>query len=165
MPRGKNIMPEPAAPRPRAGDGLCCVCGKPRPYSDLTPAALVRSNIADLIAAACPGWDAAGHVCHACLNQSRGRFVRAEMERDIGALTALEEEVMHSLHGGAIVTDNTNGEFDGSRSFGERIADKVAEFGGSWRFIILFFAGIAVWIVVNTLILLKAPFDPYPYSS
>jgi uncharacterized membrane protein len=158
-------MPEPAQPRRRtqSTERVCCVCGKRGRDPELGPAALVRPNIATMIAAAAPDWDSAGAICRQCLNRFRSEFVRTEMERDIGALTALEEEVMHSLHDGGIVTDNTNREFENSLTFGERIADKVAEFGGSWRFIILFFVGMIVWIIVNSILLLRDPFDPYPY--
>lgn len=48
-------------------------------------------------------------------------------------------------------------------SFGERVADKVAEFGGSWRFIISFSMGLAIWIIINTIILVNKAFDPYPF--
>ena len=48
-------------------------------------------------------------------------------------------------------------------SFGEKLSDKVAQFGGSWRFIILFGAILIGWIILNSFILLKKPFDPYPY--
>ncbi|HEX3881668.1 MAG TPA: DUF1003 domain-containing protein [Stellaceae bacterium] len=153
----------PRRRRTRTADRACRVCERHRPDSELIPAALVRPNIGEVIHAACPAWDATGYICRPCLNRFRGEFVRAEMERDIGALTGLEEEVMHSLHDGALVTDNTNREFESSLTFGERIADKVAVFGGSWRFIILFFAGMTAWIIINSLLMLKAPFDPYPY--
>ena len=48
-------------------------------------------------------------------------------------------------------------------AFGQHVADKVATFGGSWTFIILFGAVLAVWVVVNTFLLIAHPFDPYPY--
>jgi uncharacterized membrane protein len=158
-------MPKSDRPRrqTRGGEHVCCVCGKHGREAELSPATLVRPNIAEKIAAAAPGWDSAGHICRQCLNRFRGEFVRSEMERDIGALSALEEEVMHSLRDGAIVTDNTNREFDSKLTFGERIADKVAQFGGSWRFIICFFVMMTVWIILNSILLLKNPFDPYPY--
>jgi hypothetical protein len=47
-------------------------------------------------------------------------------------------------------------------SFGERVADKVAQFGGSWAAIILCSGVIVVWILVNTFVL-ENPADPYPY--
>ena len=68
-----------------------------------------------------------------------------------------------ACHDGALVTDNTNREFESSLTIGERVADKVAQFGGSWRFIIVFFGTMTLWIVVNSVFLLKDPFDPYPY--
>ena len=48
-------------------------------------------------------------------------------------------------------------------TFGARLADKVAEFGGSWTFIILFMTILFAWIVLNSIQLFSKPFDPYPY--
>lgn len=48
-------------------------------------------------------------------------------------------------------------------SFGERIADGVANFGGSWAFIITFFSILLGWIGLNAFILTQKPFDPYPF--
>lgn len=59
--------------------------------------------------------------------------------------------------------DDPNRRLDAQASFGERLADQVADFGGSWRFIILFALGLAVWVVLNSEILGKTAFDPYPY--
>lgn len=54
-------------------------------------------------------------------------------------------------------------EFEGALTFGQRLADKVAEFGGSWTFIIIFMAILLGWCGLNTFILLNRAFDPYPY--
>jgi CRP/FNR family transcriptional regulator, cyclic AMP receptor protein len=68
------------------------------------------------------------------------------------------------------VSRNVNEEMDDRLTFGQRIADKVAAFGGSWTFIFLFGGILVVWMAVNTFILAhmgKAPdgaqWDPYPY--
>lgn len=55
--------------------------------------------------------------------------------------------------------------FDDGLTFGERLADRVAAFGGSWTFIILFWLVLIVWIVLNSYVLRRAgdSFDPYPY--
>ncbi|MGH7091958.1 MAG: DUF1003 domain-containing protein, partial [Stellaceae bacterium] len=141
----------------------CGVCGHDYPDDFVLPVGLVRSNIAELISMRAPQWAETGFICRPCLNRSRGEYIRAEMEKDRGELSALEEEVMRSLHDGMLVTDNINQEFDQSLTVGERISDRVAEFGGSWRFIISFFAFITIWIIVNSILLLTQPFDPYPY--
>jgi uncharacterized membrane protein len=46
-------------------------------------------------------------------------------------------------------------------TFGQKVADRVAQFGGSWTFIGLFLAGMAVWMTVNAIE--RKPFDPYPF--
>ncbi|QLG88739.1 DUF1003 domain-containing protein [Chitinibacter bivalviorum] len=48
-------------------------------------------------------------------------------------------------------------------TFGERLADRVAEFGGSWTFISIFGAFLVGWAILNTDILRNHAFDPYPY--
>jgi uncharacterized membrane protein len=56
-----------------------------------------------------------------------------------------------------------------SRTVGERVADEIASFGGSWRFIFIFLGLIAVWMIINTVIiqhlLNHRAFDPYPYIA
>jgi len=61
------------------------------------------------------------------------------------------------------VTRNVNEEVAEKLTFGERLADRVAAFGGSWTFILLFGAIMVVWVVLNTSALLRDHFDPYPY--
>ena len=141
----------------------CQVCGNTYGAHDILPASLVRDDLAGMISARVPDWDAAAFICRGCLNRFRGQYIRAEMEKNVGELSALEEEVMRSLHDGAFVADNVNAEFDRSLTVGERLSDKVAEFGGSWRFIITFFVVMILWIIANSIYLLFQPFDPYPY--
>jgi len=61
------------------------------------------------------------------------------------------------------VSRNLNEEEQESLTFGERLADRVAAFGGSWRFIILFGVVLAAWVIGNTAVLFQHPFDPYPF--
>jgi CRP/FNR family cyclic AMP-dependent transcriptional regulator len=61
------------------------------------------------------------------------------------------------------VSRNVNVEEAERLTFGQRIADKVAAFGGSWTFIISFGVTMAVWILLNSTAVLRNHFDPYPY--
>lgn len=54
-------------------------------------------------------------------------------------------------------------ELENRLSFPERLADRVAAFGGSWTFITIFGLLLATWVALNSVILLRDPFDPYPY--
>jgi uncharacterized membrane protein len=71
------------------------------------------------------------------------------------------ERVAHRQH----ISRNTNHDFDTSLTLGQRVADRVAAFGGSWTFILLFAATLLTWIALNSLLLAPrhAAFDPYPY--
>ncbi len=54
-------------------------------------------------------------------------------------------------------------EVDSGSTFGQRLADGIAEFGGSWTFIISFFGFLGLWILANILLLRSPTFDPYPF--
>ncbi len=61
------------------------------------------------------------------------------------------------------VSRNVNVEAEDRMTLGERIADKVASFGGSWTFIIIFGVVMFIWVLMNTTALLRDHFDPYPF--
>ncbi|MEK6773366.1 MAG: DUF1003 domain-containing protein [Bdellovibrionota bacterium] len=54
-------------------------------------------------------------------------------------------------------------EHDSETTLGQRCADKVATFGGSWTFIIVFFSILLIWIIMNVWFLKDNIFDPYPF--
>ena len=63
----------------------------------------------------------------------------------------------------ATVTEDVNARIDAKTTYGQRLADKVAAFGGSWTFIIVFVAILVAWVVLNSLLLGRSAVDPYPY--
>ena len=79
-------------------------------------------------------------------------------------LSNQEQRVLHSISDRTPVSRNTN-VADDHRTFGERTADRIAAFGGSWRFIILFVSVLVAWVIVNTILLARSgsTFDPYPF--
>ena len=79
----------------------------------------------------------------------------------IKTLTEHEFQVLRHLLQRKTSTRNSNAEFDASLTFGQRVADQVAAFGGSWTFILLFMAFLIVWIIINSI--MGKPFDPFPY--
>ena len=79
-------------------------------------------------------------------------------------LNSGEQKVIASIAQSTSVSENVNNSFQSGLTFGQRTADKIATFGGSWAFIGLFFAFILVWIVINTYWLVgEQIFDPYPF--
>ena len=141
----------------------CQVCKQSKPMSQLLPARMVRGGVLKLIRADHPDWREDGRICFTCLNQYRTDYVRQLMEKDLGELDELEQEVVSSLQDNALLSENINEEYEQTLTLGDRVADKVAEFGGSWKFIIWFGVILVGWIIINTVFILAGPFDPYPF--
>ncbi|MBN1253205.1 MAG: DUF1003 domain-containing protein [Bacteroidales bacterium] len=80
-----------------------------------------------------------------------------------GELSELDNIVLNSLKEHELISENVNKKFQKELTFGQKTADKVARFGGSWIFILIFFVFLITWMGYNTFVLFHKPFDPYPY--
>jgi uncharacterized membrane protein len=92
-------------------------------------------------------------------------FTRRVLRRGVEALPASERAVVERFIEREHVSRDTSREFEDERTFGQRVADRVAAFGGSWTFILLFAGVIVAWVVLNSVVLVRRAdaFDPYPY--
>jgi len=88
---------------------------------------------------------------------------RLLMATELEKLPPDEREIVERFIGRKHMARNVLQEFDQSLSFGERLADKVAEVGGSWGFIIVFLMAMVTWMGINSFVLHREAFDPYPY--
>jgi len=149
--------------RPPAVPIQCPICREPRRPREIIHGDLVSAPLCKVIQAAHPEWTDQDVICLSCLNRFRARYVTESLEAQIGELTTLDQEVVKSLREQELISENLNVESDAQRTLGQRIADRVAEFGGSWSFILTFGLVLVVWIAINTLAVLRRPFDPFPY--
>ena len=141
----------------------CQICNEQKELSEVRPAELVRQPIVDIIRKTRPDWSTSGFICNSDLNHFRTEYVRNVLEIEKGELSLLEEQVVKSLKEQELLSQNINIEFDRQLTFGERLADRISEFGGSWSFIIFFTSFLFLWILANTIILMLGRFDPYPF--
>ncbi len=141
----------------------CPICKQQRKSGDFVSGELVRSPIVELIRQDHPEWSPTDLICLPDLSRYRGQYVEDMLELEKGELSSLEQEVVRSVQEQEVLSENINETFERQLTFGEHIADKVAEFGGSWRFILSFGGVLVVWIIVNSIALLRQPFDPYPF--
>jgi uncharacterized membrane protein len=141
---------------------VCEICKQPKAKYEVIPLDFVRGPLAALIKQQYPDAQTSGYICLADLNRLRAGYVQDVLRVEHGELTELEQEVADSLHKHEILTENIDAQFERQLTFGERVADKVAEFGGSWAFILSFGAVLVCWIVTN-IALLRRPFDPFPF--
>lgn len=127
------------------------------------PAELIRSALAEQIKTSYPDWKPEGYICLGDLNRFRMKYIQNVLESEKGELTALDHEVLESLRRHETLSSNVDAEFDKDLALGEKMADGLATFGGSWTFLIIFAAILFIWIAINSFLLLKKPFDPYPF--
>lgn len=141
----------------------CPVCRGQQDDGEMMPVELLDEHLAIFIRKKHPDWLAFDTICLSCLNHVRDEYMQDLLAADKGELSILEEEVIRSFNEQELLTKNTNREFDLKLTFGQRVADKVAEFGGSWKFILIFAGVLVTWIIINSIALLWRPFDPYPF--
>ncbi len=141
----------------------CALSGKKVDPKDAYKGDLIRKSIFDLIKEDHPEFNEDSYVSLDELNKYRKKYIERIVKQELGELNSLEQEVVDSIKDQEFLSHDLEEISDKDLSIGQRLADKVAMFGGSWGFIIAFFGFMFVWIIVNVFVLLFQPFDPYPF--
>lgn len=141
----------------------CQICGRDNTKVDMLSAVIVRPAVAELIKSSFPNWDTEGFICRDDLRKFRNDYLTKIMQDEKGELSNLEKDVIDKLTDYETISSNIEKEFVSDFTFGERVSDKIAAFGGSWKFISIFVFILFIWIGINSYILLSKPFDPYPF--
>lgn len=124
----------------------------------------IRKAIFDLIKRDCEDFNLKSFISLSELNQYRQKYIAEYMLKEVGELNVLEDDVLKTIQKQETISAKLDIESDKSNfTFGQRLADKIASFGGSWKFIIIFGVFIGVWITSNILFLANKGFDPYPF--
>ncbi len=100
---------------------------------------------------------------HKVVKINRQETARKLLKIELEKLPPKEREIVERFINRRHIARDVIREFDEQLTFGERVADKVAEFGGSWKFIFLFLAFLVAWMLFNTFVLAARAYDPYPY--
>ena len=142
---------------------VCQICKESKSPHGGMIAELIRPSLLEFIKKKIPDLDNKTFICFEDLGEFRKDYVKEVLEDEIGELTALDQEVVESLERHEILASDISKQFERKLTFGERLSDQIAEFGGSWKFLISFGAVLLVWIGVNGVLLATHAFDPYPF--
>lgn len=140
--------------------------GKEYPISEKIYCSNIRKPLMDVIRQDHPDLQLHGkaRIAVSELNEYRQRYFEHLFAKEIGELTEMEKVVMEKLKAHETLTDKLDDEDNiPSLSYGQRLADKIADFGGSWTFILSFLFFILVWMAINLFWLANRAFDPYPF--
>jgi uncharacterized membrane protein len=136
---------------------VCQVCKKSKSPNSGMIAELIRPSLLEFIKKKVPDLDSKAFICFEDLGEFRKDYVKEVLEDE------LDQEVIESLERHEILSSDIIKQFERKLTFGERLSDRIAEFGGSWKFLITFGAVILIWIGVNAVMLATRAFDPYPF--
>ena len=136
--------------------------GKQFPVQEKITAKSVRTPILDVIKDVHPHFNDDGCLSITELSHYRHRYLETSLQQELGSLSNLEKEVLEAMRQGELISENVDSEANEKITFGQKLSDKIASFGGSWTFILSFFFFLALWIVVNIYYFAR-PFDPYPF--
>ncbi len=138
------------------------ISGKKYPISQKVFGESIRYTIMELIRKEHPDFDHTKYISISELSSYREQYISSYLAKSVGHLSKLDKQVIDAISRNSIISDNLS-ETIYKNTFGGMVADKVASFGGSWRFIIIFICFLLGWITINAFLLLNKGFDPHPF--
>lgn len=137
--------------------------GKEFPANEKVSGNTIRNSIMEIIQKEYPLFTNDNYLAESELDDYREKYISSFLSKQIGQLSELEKTVLDSLSEQTILSDKLDSDDEQGETFGQRIADKVAAFGGSWTFIISFCLFLLFWIGLNVFWYSNRGFDPYPF--
>lgn len=133
------------------------------PISQKVEARSISDNILKFIQKEVPELSDDSILSISELSAYRVKYISSKLQGQMGELSSLEKMVIDTLSNGTQISNIAITQDNVPLTVGQRMADKVASFGGSWTFIISFGIFLSIWISINTVVLLNKGFDPYPF--
>ncbi len=158
---GTNSSNDPA-PSDGRKRGVCAICGVETSRKNLVALETLRPSLAERILADYPQLDEHSLVSKAELARYRTRYVEEILREEHGEYSELDREVVESIARQDTIASNVEDDFDEKRTFGERLSDGLASFGGSWAFLISFACVLCAWMAANVA-MGAAAFDAFPF--
>lgn len=140
------------------------ISGKQFPENEKVEAKSLRGTLLCFIQLQNPAITLQSCLSKSELNTFRENYISSYLTEQLGELTQIEKQVISSIAQHTTLSGKLDDEDEEKvENFGDRLADKVADFGGSWKFIIIFASVLILWIILNVYILGNKGFDPYPF--
>ena len=136
--------------------------GKEFPENEKISAKNIRQSLLHFINKTHPNFSKSCFLSIEEMNDYREKYISEFLNKKLGNLTEVEKQVIQSVSKNTMISTEVE-EDEQETSFGQKLADKVAEFGGSWGFIIFFMTFLVAWILLNVFWLSNHGFDPFPF--
>lgn len=126
-------------------------------------ATVIKPVILELILSDYPGITQDSYISIDELNKYRRIYLANLIIEDKGELAVLDKDVVEAIKQNTVLSEKILEINESNPTLGQKLADKIALFGGSWAFIIFFFSFIIIWMGANIWFLSTGAFDPYPF--
>jgi uncharacterized membrane protein len=160
---GSTNSPKREPKKSNALHTTCAISKKEFPARALHSLGSQRPSLVEMIMKDHPMLTHSSLISTVELGKYRMRYVEKMLLAEHGELTALDRQVARSISEQDTITENIEVIYEDHRSIGDRLADNLARFGGSWYFLIGFGLFLAAWIALNVALVAKWIFDPYPF--
>ena len=141
----------------------CYVSKKKLPLTELYRGRFLKKEILDLLKKDFPDFSENDYISIGSLNEYRKRYMATLLKQENVEISEMEKQVIESVAKNELLSKDLEEELSKDLTPAQRIADKIAGFGGSWTFILSFFLFLLLWMAINVFILVKRPFDPFPF--
>lgn len=141
----------------------CAICQNSFPQSTLFPLALLHPEIRYQLEKGHPHLQDSDLLCQTELYSFYGAHKKKHLQTHIQDKPPLPPLFLENVENNNFISNNFYNSRREKLTTGERLADRVAQFGGSWLFIIILIASFFLWVALNTYVFVINPFDPYPY--
>jgi uncharacterized membrane protein len=147
---------------PMQKSNICQICHRNFSLGRLYPISMVREPLSIVITQKQPGLDPNGYICFSDLDALRPEHVETVLRNAKEEWTDFEKKVIDTMFDSPSDLD-PDAVIETDLTLGQRMADKLATFAGSWTFILIFLATLVIWVLTNAFALMANVFDPYPF--
>lgn len=142
---------------------LCFITKKQVPLENAHQGGTLPAPVFALIQSEYPAFSTKDYISTDQLKRFQIQYLTKTIEQNGAVLEHPEKEVVQAISDLKIISENVEDNMDENLTLGQKVADRIAIFGGSWAFILSFLAFIIIWILINIAFLANQGFDPYPF--
>ena len=139
----------------------CIISGNEKLMTECYKASELPDNLLKLIQTKFPSIQPTDYISIDEVQPFGRKLLEKIIEEEISEMSRIDEIISNTVKQEEKISRDIDEEFETKLSFADKLSDRIASFGGSWRFIIIFGIILFVWIIINMMVV--KPFDPFPF--
>lgn len=163
MPSDHHVSGNPPRTSGNNHSQVCAISGKMQTARSLVMLGNIWPSLAERILRDHPQLPPTALISKPEVDKYRSLYVQELLIAEHGELNELDKQVAQSLANHDTIAEDIEKAYEDNRQLGDRLADNLARFGGSWNFLLGFGVALLLWMALNSLVSGNFAFDPYPF--